>query len=187
MSFYSESELAELGLTHFGQNVRLSRRASLYGAPRISIGDNSRIDDFCVLSAGEGGIEIGAYVHLGAMVSLIGRGKIAIGDLSTLSGRVSVYSSSDDYSGVYMTNPTVPEHLTGVEHRDVLIGRHVIVGSGSVLIPGAIIENGVAVGALSLVRDRLSADSIYAGVPAKWIGTRHTGMYILEKSWNGRD
>lgn len=184
MSCYSENELAELGLAHVGQNVRLSRRASLYGAQRIAIGDNSRIDDFCVLSAGEGGIEIGSYVHLGAMVTLIGRGRIAIGDLSTLSGRVSVYSSSDDYSGAHMTNPTVPEHLTCVEHRDVMIGRHVIVGSASVLIPGAILEDGVAVGALSLVKDRLVADTIYAGVPAKRMGPRQTGMYDCEKRWN---
>lgn len=187
MSVYTENELADLGLAHVGRNVRLSRRASLYGVGRISIGDNSRIDDFCVLSAGEGGIEIGSYVHLGAMVTLIGRGKIAIGDLSTLSGRVSVYSSSDDYSGAHMTNPTVPEHLTGVEHRDIIIGRHVIVGCASVLIPGAAIEDGVAVGAISLVKDRLVTNSIFAGIPAKRTGPRQTGMYELEKSWNDRN
>ena len=183
MSFYSERELVELGLGRVGKNVLLSRKASLYGAQRISIGDHSRIDDFCVLSAGDGGIEIGDYVHLGAMVSLIGRGKIAIGDFSTLSGRVSVYSSSDDYSGANMTNPTVPEHLTGVEHRDVHIGRHVIVGCGTVMIPGAAIETGVAVGALSLVRDRLTRNTIYAGVPAIRRGPRQTEMYEHEKLW----
>lgn len=184
MSFFSASELEELGLAHVGKNVRLSRQASIYNAKRIAIGDNSRIDDFCVLSAGEGGIEIGSYVHLGAMVSLIGRGKIAIGDLSTLSGRVSIYSSSDDYSGAHMTNPTVPEYLTCVNHRDIIIGRHVIIGTGSVILPGAIVGNGVALGALSLVKDRLLADTIYAGVPAIRKGPRKTGMYEHEKKWN---
>lgn len=184
MSFFSATELEELGLAHVGRNVRLSRRASIYNAKQIAIGNNTRIDDFCVLSAGEGGIEIGSHVHLGVMVSLIGRGKIIIDDLSTLSGRVSVYSSSDDYSGGYMTNPTVPEHLTCVDHRDVSIGRHVIVGTGSVLLPGATIENGVAVGALSLVAGCLFANSIYAGVPATLRGPRKTGMYEYEKKWN---
>lgn len=183
MSFYTEIELSKLGLAHVGNNVRLSRRASIYNADRILIGDNTRIDDFCVLSAGVGGIEIGCNVHLGAMASLIGRGKIKIDDLSTLSGRVSVYSSSDDYSGSHMTNPTVPESLTNVDHRDVMVGRHVIVGAGSVLLPGTIIENGVAVGALSLVKGCLLADAIYAGTPAVFVGARKRGMYELERKW----
>lgn len=187
MSFYSQSELEDLGLAYVGKSVRLSRRASLYGESRIAIGENSRIDDFCVLSAGSGGIEIGAHVHLGVMVSLIGRGKIQIGDLSTLSGRVSVYSSSDDYSGSHMTNPTVPVHLTCVDHSDVVIGQHVIVGTASVLLPGAIVEDGVAVGAMSLVKGRLSANSIYAGVPAKFVKSRQTEMYDLEKRMYGLD
>ena len=114
MSFYGPDELQELGLGHVGRGVLLSRKASIYGASRIFIGDNSRIDDFCVLSAGEGGIEIGRHVHIAVMVTMIGRGRMTVGNLSTLSGLVSVYSSSDDYSGEHMTNPTVPEELTGV-------------------------------------------------------------------------
>ena len=39
---------------------------------------NSRIDDFCVLSAGEGGIEIGDYVHVAVFCMLIGAGKIKL-------------------------------------------------------------------------------------------------------------
>ena len=77
-----------------------------------------------------------------------------------------MYSSSDDYSGAYMTNPTVPAELTNVDHSYVLIGRHVIVGAGSVLLPGAMLDNGVAVGSLSLVKGHLLRDTIYAGVPA---------------------
>ena len=86
MSFYSQSELRELGIGYLGEDVKISRKASLYNAPLISIGDRARIDDFCILSAGIGGIYIGNHVHLGAMASLIGRGRIKIDDFSTLSG-----------------------------------------------------------------------------------------------------
>lgn len=64
MSFYSTKELVELGFAEVGQNVFISRKASFYGIERISIGNNVRIDDFCVLSAGEGGINIGNYIHI---------------------------------------------------------------------------------------------------------------------------
>lgn len=180
MSFYSEAELRKLGFASTGENVRVSRRASFYGNGRIAIGSHSRIDDFCVLSAGEGGIAIGHHVHIAVMCSLIGKGSIEIGDLSTLSGRVGVYSSSDDYSGAAMTNPTVPDELTNVDHRPVRIGRHVVVGSGSIILPGADIGDGVAVGALSLVKGKLEPHRIFVGAPARAVGERRRDFLRLE-------
>jgi len=59
MSVYTDNELHEMGFASIGQNVRVSRKASIYNAAQISIGDFSRVDDFCVLSAGAGGIQIG--------------------------------------------------------------------------------------------------------------------------------
>lgn len=49
-SFYTEAELKELGLKSFGKSVLLSKKVSIYGAKNISIGNNVRIDDFCILS-----------------------------------------------------------------------------------------------------------------------------------------
>jgi galactoside O-acetyltransferase len=181
VSYYDEDELLQLGFADLGRDVKLSRRASVYGANRIAVGDHSRIDDFCVLSAGEGGIHIGRYVHIAAMCTLIGKGRISISDLSTLSGRASVYSSSDDYSGAAMTNPTVSAELTNVDHRPVWIGRHVIVGCGSVILPGAVLEDGVALGALSLAKGTLQECKIYAGCPAKEISDRHRRFFELER------
>ena len=105
MSFYSQEELVCLGFKRLGRGVSLSRKASIYNAANIEIGDFSRIDDFCVLSAGEGGIFIGRHVHVAIYCSLIGNGMIELGDYSGLSSRVSIYSSNDDYSGEFMTNP----------------------------------------------------------------------------------
>jgi acetyltransferase-like isoleucine patch superfamily enzyme len=181
VSYYSEDELRALGLKDFGERVRVSRKASLYGAAGIAIGSDSRIDDFCVLSGGEAGIVIGSFVHLAVFCSLIGRARIELGDFSGLSSRVSVYSSSDDYSGAHLTNPTVPAEFTGVEHADVVIGRHVIVGAGSVILPGAIIGEGAAVGALSLVRSHCSEFGVYFGSPARKVGERRRDLLDLER------
>ncbi|MBS0040980.1 acyltransferase [Shewanella sp. M16] len=172
MAYLSRDELEKMGIASVGEAVFISDKASIYGAERITLGNNIRIDDFCVLSAGAGGIVIGDYVHIAVFSLLIGAGKIVLSDYSTLSSRVSVYSSSDDYSGEYMTNPTVPAEFTNVNHGDVLIGRHVVIGSGSVILPESIIHDGVAVGALSLVNNICHEFGIYAGVPAKRIKER---------------
>jgi acetyltransferase-like isoleucine patch superfamily enzyme len=183
MSFHSAQGLADLGLGAYGDEVRISTKASLHNAKNIRIGNHVRIDDFCVLSAGVGGIEIGDYIHVGVFSSLIGAGRITLRDFCNLSSRTSIYSSNDDYSGAHMTNPTIPKEFTGVTHAAVTIGRHAIVGAGSVLLPGVTLEEGVAVGALSLVNHSCQAFGIYAGRPARRIGNRQRELLKLESQF----
>ena len=49
-SFLSESELKTIGFLKYGTNVLVSRKASIYNPEQIVLGDNIRIDDFCILS-----------------------------------------------------------------------------------------------------------------------------------------
>ena len=176
MSFYSDEELRQLGLGGVGRGVKLSRRASLHNAARITLGDHSRVDDFCVLSAGAGGIAIGRHVHVAVFCGLLGQGRIELGDYGGLSSRVTIYSSSDDYSGEFMSNPTVPGEFTRVESAPVRLGRHVIVGAGSVILPGCTLHEGSGVGALSLIRSDCEAFCMYFGSPARRIGRRSARM-----------
>ena len=177
----SHKAIEALGFTSVGENVQISDRASFYGVSRIALGNDVRIDDFCVLSAGEGGITVGNYVHIAVYSSLIGVGRITLSDFCNISSRVAIYSSNDDYSGTTMTNPTVPSEYTGVTHADVFLGRHVIVGSGSVILPGVTLEEGVAVGALSLIHKRCEAFGIYVGNPARRIRERKRDLLELEQ------
>jgi len=176
MAFLTTQQLNQMGFASLGQNVLISDKASIYGANLIRIGNNVRIDDFCVLSAGKGGIEIGNYVHIAIYTSLVGAGKITLDDFSNISSKVAIYSSNDDYSGEYMTNPMVPEKYTNVNHADVTIGKHVIVGSGTVILPGITLHEGVAIGALSLVTKDCEAFGVYIGTPAKRIKNRERGL-----------
>lgn len=183
MAMLSREAIERMGFAAVGENALISDRASFYGANCITLGDNVRIDDFCVLAAGAGGISIGQHVHIAVYSSLLGAGKITLSDFSGLSSRVSIYSSSDDYSGATMTNPTVPSEYTGVIHADVCLGRHVIVGSGSVILPGVTLEDGVAVGALSLVTKSCEAFGIYTGNPARRIKDRRRDLLELESKF----
>ena len=183
MAYLDLRALEAMGFAGMGRNVRISERASFYGTSRISLGDEVRIDDFCVLSAGAGGIEIGQHVHIAVFSSLIGAGKIALGDFSNISSRVSIYSSSDDYSGATMSNPTIPDQYKAVQLADVFVGRHVIIGCGSVILPGVRLEDGVAIGALSLVRESCEPFGIYAGTPARRLRERERGLLDLEQRY----
>lgn len=181
MALLTEQDLMALGFKSVGRNVRISDKASIYNAANISIGDNVRIDDFVVLSAGAGGITLGSHIHIAVYTSLIGAGAIIIGDFANLSSRVSVYSSSDDYSGETMTNPCVPDEYKSVTHSDVVLEKHVIVGCGSVILPGVTLHEGVAVGAISLVTKSCQPFGIYAGAPARFIRQRLKNVLELEK------
>jgi len=180
MGTLSRQQIEDIGFKSVGENVLISDKASIYGAAHISIGSNVRIDDFVVLSAGDGGIEIGNYIHIAVYSSLIGAGKITLCDFCNISSRVSIYSSSDDYSGEFMTNPMVPKILTNVTVAPVYFGEHVIIGSGSVVLPGVSLEQGVAVGALSLVTKSFSCFEVIAGSPAKFIKKRNQKLLELE-------
>lgn len=185
MAQLDRSAIDAMGFASVGQNVMISDRASFYNCAKISLGNNVRIDDFCVIAAGVGGISIGNYVHIAVSSSLIGAGKITMADFSGLSSRVAIYSSSDDYSGAALTNPTVPAQFTNVHSADVYLGKHVIVGSSSVILPGVEIEEGVAIGALALVNKNCNAFGIYVGNPAKWIKERKRDLLVLEKQMLG--
>jgi dTDP-4-amino-4,6-dideoxy-D-glucose acyltransferase len=177
-SFLSINELKLLGLKSFGNNVLISRKASIYGAGEINIGSHVRIDDFCILS---GKINIGSFVHISAYSALYGKSGIEIADFVTISGRVLVYSENDDYSGEFMTNPMVPVGFTKVEGAKVIFEKHAIVASGSVILPGVKLGEGACIGAMSLVKSNIEPWMIYAGVPATRIKERKKNILELEE------
>jgi dTDP-4-amino-4,6-dideoxy-D-glucose acyltransferase len=176
MAYYTKEELVNMGFKSLGINVQISNKCSIYGPENISIGSNVRIDDFCIISAGEKGIEIGNYVHIACYASLIGAEKISIGNYCGISARCSIYSSSDDYSGQFLFGPTVNSKYKKVENSPVFIADYSIVGANSIILPGVRINEGVAIGALSLVNNSLQAWSIYAGVPVRKLKSRDNGL-----------
>jgi dTDP-4-amino-4,6-dideoxy-D-glucose acyltransferase len=182
-SFYTDNELKEIGFRKLGREVYISRKASIYKPESISLGNNIRIDDFCILSGGIG-IELGSYIHLGAYSALFGGAGILLEDFSGLSARVTIYSESDDFSGLSMTNPLIPDdYKTRFNKGKVILRKHVIVGVNSTILPGLVLEEGSAIGAHSLVSKNCDSWSIYFGVPAKKIKNRKQKILELEQNF----
>jgi acetyltransferase-like isoleucine patch superfamily enzyme len=178
--YFETAELRSSGFASVGENVRIAKNCNIVGLENIHVGDNVRIDPFCSLIALGGFIKLGSYIHIGGYCHLSGRGGITMGDFSGLSQRVNVYSASDDYSGRHMTNPMVPAHLTGARIEPVVIGRHAIVGAGSVILPGVTLHEGVAVGSLALVTHSQPEWTICGGVPARKMSERKRNPLALE-------
>jgi len=168
-SFYSEEEISHLGLKQYGHHVLISRKASIYSPEKISMGNDVRIDDFCILT---GEITLGNFIHISAFTAMYGKYGIAMEDYTGLSPRCIVFSASDDFSGNYLISPMVPEQYTNVTGGKVVIKRFVQIGAGTIILPDVTINEGVAVGALSLVKKDLAAWNIFAGNPLKFIKQR---------------
>lgn len=177
--YWNSAELRDLGFARVGESVRISRLCEIVGQENIEVGDHSRVDAFCKIIA-SGPVRIGRHVHIASGCRLLGRGGFEMEDFSGLSDDVKIYSASDDYSGRHMTNPTVPETHTGVKVSPVHLGRHVIIGAGSVILPGVRIGEGAAVGALAMVRKSLAEWGIYAGNPARWVAARRRDLLAAE-------
>ena len=92
MAFLTEEELKRVGFKSLGKNVKVSNKASIYAPQNISIGNNVRIDDFCVLSAFDGYINLHNHIHIAVFCNLTGKGGIEMLEYSGLSSRVSLYS-----------------------------------------------------------------------------------------------
>lgn len=177
-SFYSPNELINIGFKKIGSSVFISRNASFYGVENIIIGDNVRIDDFCILS---GNITLGSHVHISAYCALYGSKGIEMEDYSGLSARCTILSATDDFFGDYLVGPMCDSNFTNVTGGKVILKKYSQLGVGCVVFPNITIEEGVAVGAMSLIKCNLDEWSIYVGVPVRKIKERKKGLLKLLK------
>jgi dTDP-4-amino-4,6-dideoxy-D-glucose acyltransferase len=185
-AFLTDTEVRALGFAHVGRNVRVHCTAVLVNCGAMSLGDNIRIDPFVLISAGDE-VRIGRNVHIAAYVSIVGAGSVELEDFVGLAQGVRLLSATDDFSGEHLTGPTVPDRFKAVRAAPVRIGRHTVVGAGTVILPGCNIGEGVSVGALSLVNQPLEPWRIYVGAPARAIRERSRNLLELEKLYIDED
>lgn len=178
--FLNNFELDKINFKHIGKNVFISNKCSIYSPHLIEIGDNVRIDDFSILSPGSI-LKIGNYVHIGCYTSLIGKGEFILEDFVGISGRVSLYSSSDDYTGMSMTNAMVPNEFKKITNGKIHIKKHSIIGSGSIILPNTTIGIGCSIYAQTLIKSNCEEFGVYSGNPSKLIGKRLKRFLEYEK------
>jgi len=171
--FLNASELDSLGLRAFGTDVLIDRAAILVNPAAISLGDHCRIDAFALILAGQEGVRIGMHVHIAAGCQIFGGGgAVDLEDFTCLSGRVSVYTATDDFTQGFLTNPTVSAAYRNVRTGGVTMRKHSIVGCGSVVLPGVEMGFGSAAGALTVLRKSVPECNVVCGNPARRLPKR---------------
>lgn len=181
MTYLSQDQLEAIGFKKLGNNVKISDKASIYNPEHIEIGNNTRIDDFCVIS---GTITLRAYVHIAPFCLLAGGVEgIIIGDFSGVSYGVKIFSQSDDYSGEHMASPLIPPQFKNDLKAQISIERHTLIGANALVFPGVHIAEGCSIGALSLVTKSTDPWGVYVGIPAKRIKEKSKAVLSLEQQF----
>lgn len=131
--------------TEIGKNAALYPQTVLEIAEnaKVSIGNNFTLS-YGAIIASRHTLTIGNYVMIGE------------------------YSSIRDTTHA-QDNCVIPYCLQNDQSEPVTIGNNVWIGKGCIVLPGSVIEDGVIVGANSIVKGRLKGDCMYAGAPAKLI------------------
>ncbi|HTI11067.1 MAG TPA: hypothetical protein VL832_20995 [Puia sp.] len=184
--YFSADELLEFNFAKLGRNIRISRTTTIYNCQHVEIGDNVRIDNFCTIAlSGQAKLIIDDYVHISAYNFINGAADLHIQSFTTTAPYVGIFTSTDDYSGSYLTGGVVPRELIGTVSKAVVIHKHCIIGTASTIMPGVNLQEGTAVAAHSFVKHSSERLAILGGVPAREIGKRKADFLALEKKING--
>jgi galactoside O-acetyltransferase len=167
-----------------GKQVIIGKTVRIRYPELVDIGDNVIIDDFTYISTS---LKIHNNVHIAAGCKIIGGKKafVEMYEFSTLAPNVVLSAGSDDYTSGIAT-PFVPmEFKDNAKIGKIILNKHCIVGSGSVVLPDVIFQEGACLGALSLANKDLEEYTLYAGIPAKKIKLRNKSKILnLESRYN---
>lgn len=177
--------------SHIGKNVRISRRAKIFGAGKIVIGNNVVIEDDvlinanspssnciklgddCVIKKGTlveaygGKIEIGKNCSFNPYCVIYGHGGLSIGnDVRIATGAVIVPANH------IFEDKNIPITKQGIKTKGISIGNDVWIGANVTILDGVEIGDSTVVGAGAVVTKNIPSHCIYAGVPAKLIRER---------------
>ena len=150
--YLTKLELKNLKLKYIVRNCKISNLVSFVGKKNISILDGTRIDDFTVLVAHKGYINIGKNTHIGGLSYIQGWKGVEIGSECNISQGVKIYSKSDNY--------TKKKNIQIL--KKVIISNRVIIGSNAVILPGSKIEDDSRIGALSVVSHKITKQHLFA-------------------------
>ncbi|MDR0895158.1 MAG: acyltransferase [Prevotellaceae bacterium] len=148
----------------YGKRVVIRRRSVLNLSPNnpFSIGDNSRIEEFCVLDNGVGEISIGNETLIGLRCTLIG--PLRIGSQVILAQNVVLSGLNHCYQDT--TQPIIKQ---GITTATIIIDDDVWIGANAVITAGVHIGKHCVVAAGSIVTKDVPPYSVVAGNPARVI------------------
>jgi len=106
---------------------------------------------------------------------------IIFGNYTGISSGVKLFGGCDDFSGEFLTNPTIPHKYLNVQTGDIILEDHVLLGASTIVLPNVVLKQGTAVAAMSLVKKDTEAWKMYAGCPVKFLKDRKQNCLLLQE------
>lgn len=155
---------------YFKRNdVRIGKNVTFIGiANDLNIGKDFVIYNNCIFEFGlNAKLTIGYSCLFSYGVLIQNLESIVIGDFVQIGEYTSIRDTTHKSGDI---NKAIKKQ--GDISAPIIIGNNVWIGKGCIILPGTVIEDGVIVGANSVVKGTLNKNCIYAGAPVKLIRTR---------------
>ena len=173
-------ELKKKGVTVHGTNIMVSTFVNIYNPSNLILHDHIRIDDFTLISC-KGKVEIFNHVHIGSHCMISSSTNIIFGNYTGISSGVKLFGGCDDFSGEFLTNPTIPHKYLNVQTGDIILEDHVLLGASTIVLPNVVLRQGTAVAAMSLVKKDTEPWKMYGGCPVKILKDRKQNCLLLQE------
>ena len=192
LGYLLRKKLYPLLLNSTGRGLIIGRSVTIRHPKRIELGNNVTIDDYCVLDgrgagndglvlqddvlinrncmiqAKAGPIRLGRRTSIGSNSVIVSLAGVELGEAVLIAG--GCYISA----GAYHTDDAERAIMDqGAYSRGpILIGDHVWIGTGAIILDGVTVGHGAIIGAGAVVTKDVPEQTIVAGVPAKVIRSR---------------
>ncbi len=179
--FLTENELADYGFIDIGKNVRIHERANIYGAERIRLGSNIKIDQFVNITA-TANLTIDDYVHIPSFSHLSISCDSYIGPFTSIGAGSKLITESGDMDGNSFNLPflNIPVEMRVPHMRGpIILEGYNLVAMNSCVLPNCRLKMGAAVGMNSIVMSDLEEWGFYVGTPARRVRDRSKAIYDL--------
>jgi len=158
------------GIYYFkSKSIKLGERIYVSGqAFKIIVGNNVTLfPDTKFEFSNKSVFEVGDNCVFSYGVLIACSNKVIIGKDVQIGEYTSIRDSTHDY-----VDMGKPMKMNKDISESIVIGNNVWIGRNCLILPGSVIEDGVVIGANSLVKGTLRSNLIYAGNPIKVIKPR---------------
>lgn len=158
-----------------GAIIRRTVRLDVFPFNSFRVGRGVLIEDFSTINNGVGGVQIGEKTIVGISNVIIG--PVEIGNHVMLAQNVVVSALNHGYEDI-----SIPPSEQKVQVRPVVISDNVWVGANAVITPGVTIGKHVVIGAGSVVTHDIPDYSVAVGIPARVVKKYNFDLKSWEKS-----
>lgn len=137
----------------------------------IKIGSNTHIQQFSIISAHGGKIEIGQNCSINPFCVLYGLGGLTIGNFVRIATHTVIVPANHVFD-----DPNMPITLQELSKKGVVIEDDVWIGTGVRILDGVKVGRGSVIGAGTVLTRSVDPFSVVVGVPGRIIRKRGEGI-----------